>query len=50
MLGDWHTAIGEIQRRTGIDFLPGLTGTKRAEIENWRISKPLGCGQRNETI
>jgi hypothetical protein len=30
------TTIGEIQRRTGIDFLPGLAGTKRAEIENFK--------------
>jgi endonuclease G len=32
------TTIGEIQRRTGIDFLPGITGTKRAEIENFKAT------------
>jgi hypothetical protein len=30
------TTIGEIQRVTGIDFLPGVTGTKRTDMEKLR--------------
>jgi hypothetical protein len=30
------TTIGEIERVTGIDFLPGVTGVKRTQMENFR--------------
>jgi len=30
------TTIGEIERVTGIDFLPGVTGTKRTAMENFK--------------
>ena len=30
------TTIGEIERVTGIDFLPGVTGAKRTQMENFR--------------
>jgi hypothetical protein len=30
------TTIGEIERITGIDFLPGLTGTKRTAAASFR--------------
>jgi DNA/RNA endonuclease G (NUC1) len=33
---DHITTIGEIERVTGINFLPGLSATKRAAMENFR--------------
>ena len=30
------TTIGEIQRVTGVDFLPGVTGSKRTALENFK--------------
>jgi len=33
---DHITTIGEIERVTGIDFLPGLSATKRAAMENFK--------------
>ena len=30
------TTIAEIGRVTGIDFLPGVTGTKRTALENFK--------------
>ena len=35
---DHITTIGEIQRVTGIDFLPGVTGSKRTAMENFKPS------------
>ncbi len=30
------TTIGEIERMTGIDFLPGVTSVKRTALENFK--------------
>lgn len=32
------TTIGEIERVTGIDFLPGVTGSKRTQMENFKAA------------
>ena len=32
------TTIGEIQRLTGLDFLPKMSATKRAAIENFKAT------------
>ena len=38
------TTIGEIERMTGIDFLPGVMGSKRAAIGNFRSNGALAKG------
>jgi hypothetical protein len=40
------TTIGEIEKVIGIDFLPGVTGAKRAAMEN---SKQPHCGRKNKS-
>ena len=30
------TTIAEIEKRTGINFLPGVSASKRAELENFK--------------
>jgi hypothetical protein len=32
------TTIGEIERVNGIDFRPGVTGSKRTALENFKAS------------
>jgi hypothetical protein len=32
------TSIGAVEKLTGINFLPGVTGSKRAEMENYKAA------------
>ena len=38
LVGPGHniTTIGEIEKTTGINFLPGVSASKRAEMENFK--------------